>query len=261
MKKSTFLGFGLSLAVLNYGCTSEEAVPKVDCNENSITIAITTQTNTECNLQNGRIEIAATGGSGNYTYKIGTRSFQTSPVFENLSAGNYFITAKDEACETTKEVSITNIDGINIAVSTTASGCSSNLGQIEVAASNGDAPYLFRLDAGAFQEENIFSDLAQGEYTIEAKDASGCTVSQSVRISSGTSFSGNVSSIIQTNCAISNCHNGTQFPDFREFDNIQENATEIKSQVVSGNMPKDGSLSQDQIDAIVCWVDDGAPGN
>jgi hypothetical protein len=67
--------------------------------------------------------------------------------------------------------------------------------------------------------------------------------------------------IIQQNCAISDCHGCKQFPDFRQVSIIQENAQRIKQQVVNRTMPPDRSLTQAQIDSIVCWVDNGTPQN
>ena len=49
---------------------------------------------------------------------------------------------------------------------------------------------------------------------------------------------------------------------FTVFSNIQSSASQIKSLTQSGAMPKNGSkLSQTQLDAIACWVDDGALNN
>jgi hypothetical protein len=75
------------------------------------------------------------------------------------------------------------------------------------------------------------------------------------------SFGLTISPIIQQNCAIDDCHGGKQFPDFRQFSLIQENAQRIKQQVVNRTMPPDRSLTQAQIDSIVCWVDNGTPQN
>ena len=64
------------------------------------------------------------------------------------------------------------------------------------------------------------------------------------------------------NCAVSGCHNGTQFPDFRSLSNIQQNKDQIRQRTQTGNMPPNGrSLTQQQIDLIACWIDDGALDN
>lgn len=242
-------------------CTEEVATPAIDCNEAPIAVEIVHKEDTECSASEGLVEVEASGGTGNYEYKIGTRSFQESPLFTDLPGGTYTVTVRDENCEENILVAINNINGMNVAVVATESGCENDLGFITIEAENGTPPYLFKIDQNDFQEENIFDELAQGNYTIVAKDATGCEVSQAVTVNSGISYTNTVATIIATNCAVSGCHSGTQAPDFREFGNIKQNASSIKSQVASRNMPKDGTLSQQQINAIVCWVDDGAPQN
>ena len=57
------------------------------------------------------------------------------------------------------------------------------------------------------------------------------------------------------------CHNGSQLPDFRTFEAVQQNALKIKQQVVARTMPQVGTLSNTEIEAISCWVDQGAKNN
>ena len=79
------------------------------------------------------------------------------------------------------------------------------------------------------------------------------------------SYANNVSPIIQTNCATgSSCHgegsvNGPGA--LTTFTAIKNAAGSIKSAVVSGKMPKNGTLSTAQISTIRCWVDNGAQNN
>ena len=74
------------------------------------------------------------------------------------------------------------------------------------------------------------------------------------------SFSSVIQPIIQNNCAISGCHvPGPVRVNFEVVKQINENADEIKSRTQSLDMPRgDGSLSQEEIDQISCWVDSGA---
>jgi hypothetical protein len=79
-----------------------------------------------------------------------------------------------------------------------------------------------------------------------------------------TSFAVNVFPIIQTNCAITDCHaaGSTNGPGpLTSYTQIKNAAIEIKSAVVSRFMPKDGNLTIGQIKTISCWVDAGAPNN
>ena len=74
------------------------------------------------------------------------------------------------------------------------------------------------------------------------------------------SFSLVIQPIIQTNCAISGCHiPGTGRANFQDVNQIKFNAVEMKKRTRSLDMPRGGgSLSQEEIDLISCWVDSGA---
>ncbi len=74
------------------------------------------------------------------------------------------------------------------------------------------------------------------------------------------SFSLDVKPIIDNNCI--SCHNGTQqLPDLRTFNGISTNASRVRTQVVTRRMPLNGSLSDEQIELIRCWIDNGALNN
>lgn len=92
-----------------------------------------------------------------------------------------------------------------------------------------------------------------------------------VACASPVSYAGQVKPIIDTNCAIvgdGGCHNGGNGSsrDWREFSNVQAHASEIKNRIrrspgSAGYMPKIGSLTEEQISLISCWVDQGAQNN
>lgn len=73
------------------------------------------------------------------------------------------------------------------------------------------------------------------------------------------SFAQNVNPIIVTNCV--ECHKGNRFPDLRTYSGISVNASNIRSQVVSGLMPQGSSLTNEEIGLISCWIDNGALDN
>ncbi|MGC3946618.1 MAG: hypothetical protein QM762_19195 [Chryseolinea sp.] len=85
------------------------------------------------------------------------------------------------------------------------------------------------------------------------------------------SYAGQVKPIIDSHCAIvgdGGCHNGGNGPDrdWGVFSNVQSHASEIKNRITrapgsAGYMPKIGSLTDEQIRVISCWVDQGAQNN
>ena len=73
-------------------------------------------------------------------------------------------------------------------------------------------------------------------------------------------YSTNVKPIIDSSCI--QCHgSGGNFPNLTTYSGVSSNAAIVKNAVVSGRMPQGGSLTQEQIKAIECWVDAGAPNN
>ena len=244
------------------GCEYEVVPGPVDCEENPVVLNVVSVEGSNCAIMDGMIEVSASGGTGNYTFALNDGAPQTDSSFGGLAAGVYEISAVDDSnCSATMEVTVQNLNGLNITFETTDAGCNGANGTLTVETFDGTAPYQFKLDDGAFTASNTFTGLSPDEYQLVVSYASGCEVSQSVRIKSGISFSASISPIIEDNCAVSGCHSGSQFPDFRVFKNIHDNAAQIKTLTGNRTMPQDGTLTQSQIDMIACWVDDGALDN
>ena len=83
---------------------------------------------------------------------------------------------------------------------------------------------------------------------------------------SGTkSFATDVSPIIQSSCAVSSgCHGSgsTSGPGhLSTYQQVFNARTNIRAAVASGRMPQGGALTNAQKDALLCWIDAGAPNN
>jgi hypothetical protein len=249
------------IILVSQRCVYHDLPSPPDCSENPIILHEESNTDSECGAATGAFEVSALGGGAPYTFAI-AGSTQSSGSFSGLAAGTYEVTVTDQAnCVQNITVSINNSDGVNLELTSSPGGCNSSMGTISAVANNGVEPYSFRIDEGVFHESSSFSDLPAGSYTVTVKDATGCEAARTIRVQSGVSFQADISPIISTNCTISGCHNGTQFPDLRNFANIKANASQIKALTSSRAMPQNGSLTQAQIDMIACWVDDGAPSN
>jgi uncharacterized membrane protein len=75
-------------------------------------------------------------------------------------------------------------------------------------------------------------------------------------------FTTHIEPLIQANCAISGCHaaGGTQ-PTFTSYEQIKARAGDIRHMTQSLQMPpptSGKSLSDEQIQQIGCWVEQGA---
>jgi hypothetical protein len=79
------------------------------------------------------------------------------------------------------------------------------------------------------------------------------------------SFASDVTPVIQSSCSYSSgCHaNGSiNGPGpLTSYQQVFNNRAAIRSAVVNGTMPQQGSLSSSALSAIVCWIDAGAANN
>lgn len=82
------------------------------------------------------------------------------------------------------------------------------------------------------------------------------------------SFQNDVKPIINSSCALSGCHNGDNGADknWTVFTNFQGKRANVKDRITRppgtpGHMPAAGSITNVQIQTIVCWVDQGGLNN
>jgi hypothetical protein len=80
------------------------------------------------------------------------------------------------------------------------------------------------------------------------------------------SYSGQIHGIVESKCAITGCHNGDNGADINwsDFAKFQQRALsgEVKRRVVEHTMPPaespGGPLTEEQIETIACWADQGS---
>ncbi len=131
-------------------------------------------------LNNGKIVVTATGGTGAITYSIDGTNYQASNVLNTLTAGTYTVYVKDaNGCPA-------QMDNVEIAapVAMTASvinvvnvKCKGALtGSAEVTVENGKSPYTYSWNSNPEQHTAVASTLKAGDYTVVVTDDLGCTV-------------------------------------------------------------------------------------
>jgi hypothetical protein len=252
---------GILALLLSYACTYDVVPDPAECSQAPVPELIAAR-GANCGQENGEIEVGVRGGSGEYRFSRNGTDFQPGGRFTGLPAGTYQITVRNaDGCSATLETVVENTDGVNISLAVTDADCGTASGAITVTPNGGQPPYQYRLNEGAFGSESRFSSLANGTYTVTARDAGGCEVSQTVPVGSGVSFAG-IKTIISTNCAVSGCHAGSISPDLRTDAAIRAQAARIQARTSSQTMPprsSGSSLTDDQIAQISCWVQDGAP--
>jgi hypothetical protein len=79
-------------------------------------------------------------------------------------------------------------------------------------------------------------------------------------------FGADVNPIIQTSCALSGCHDsGSRDGDYTSYAGVKNAADNgrLRSQIISGSMPPSNTkgpktLSQREIQQVICWIGEGA---
>jgi hypothetical protein len=77
-------------------------------------------------------------------------------------------------------------------------------------------------------------------------------------------FSADAAPVFQAKCALSGCHgagssNGPG--ELTTYQKIFSARNDIRNAVITRLMPQGGSLTNQQLNSIVCWIDNGAPNN
>lgn len=246
------------------GCSSNEDPGPVDCDASTLELTFSSADPTSCGADDGSIIAAGNGGDGSYQFALDAQPFGVNSGFSGLGAGIYQLRVKDKSgCERSASILLKSPDtSLAATVQITDSGCNANNGTLLVTATGGVEPYSYSIDNGTPKQSNTFLGLRKGTYRVIVTDNIGCSVTQTVKVLSGVKFNADVKKIIDTYCAISGCHVVGGNISFKVVQNIQNSANDVKARTQSGNMPKNGvKLPQADIDAIACWVDDGAPDN
>ena len=249
----------LLLCTLLWNCQSETRPIPADC-DGQLRLELQDKSDVNCGANNGRISVVVDGLGGSMAYSINNGPLQISPTFNNLTAGSYTIKAVQGECSKQISVTLENINGVNANLQTTGSNCETSTGTIAVLARGGSGPFQYKLDNNEFQTSASFNTLSPGRYQVTVKDATGCEVLLQAHVKSDIGF-GTIRLIIQANCAISGCHNGSRDPNLSINNNIFSNADRILLRTNARTMPPSSSgitLTDQEINQIACWVGDGA---
>lgn len=260
-----FLTLSCCLALL-IACSSDD--DPVDCEKNGPVINLNQVVNaSSCSTNDGGIEVAASGGKEPYTFLVNDEVVEGEGAFHNLPAGVYSVTVRDaNFCSASIDnVTLLAADFTFSTVLEANTSCLGGNGGVTIDVTSENPPYTYREGNGEFTSENHFTGLSTGNHTFSVKDNNDCMVTLTVTVPQGntaTSWTNDILPIMEKNCAISGCHNGvSRSNNFSQYASAKTHAKDIKSKTRDRSMPFDGSLTQNQIDLISCWVDDGAPQN
>ncbi|HJW28364.1 MAG TPA: hypothetical protein VJ508_03840, partial [Saprospiraceae bacterium] len=184
------------------GCIHEEDVFVFDVPAPTIDNVIITPPT--CGMNDGTIEVTASGGTAPLTYSIGGAP-QASGIFDPVAPGNYTITVTDAAgCTDTAPAVVPATPAPNIVnITVVNTQCGQSTGSLTVIANGGVAPLMYSITAPTgFQTSNVFNNLPSGTYTVTVKGANGCEDTQDATISSQGAEQSNISSSICTGDSI-----------------------------------------------------------
>lgn len=244
-----------------HACTFEKKDELVDCSliEDLSIVAVQ---NTQCGEAVGSIEVMVESSdllNQSITFQLNGANSTNDPIFENLSAGTYEITATiDGDCAKSIVATIENEDGLSISLNTSNADCGTANGQIEILAENANGTVQYKIDGADFQSNATFSALTPGSYIVTARDEIGCEVIQEVKLLSKVTFA-EIENIVNTNCALSGCHGGGVSPNLSTPESIEQFADRIQQRTGNQSMPPASSgisLQPSEIEAIACWVFD-----
>lgn len=260
--KIGFAVFVLIGVVVFTGCSNNTEEAVIDCSLSDLTVSIVDSTSPDC-LNAGGITLQGEGGTAPYRFSLDGLNYQNDGTFMNLSAGDFEVFVEDaDGCIRSSTITLeAGNNGIAINVVITESQCLDNTGTIEVEAAGGDGIFTYSIDNGPNQTESTFSNLGVGSYVVKVIDGEGCESLREVQVKANTSLSNTIMPIIMNDCAIAGCHNGTQSPNLTTRQAVISNAARIKSETQARTMPRNRTLSQNEIDLIACWVDSGALDN
>jgi hypothetical protein len=259
----------LLLTVIFISCVSHDLNKPVVCEKSLLMLKLFSVTSaSDCSLNDGEIEITASGGEHPYLFRLNNEvATQSESIFININSGIHSVTVIDKnGCSYTLSNIIVSAENFKFTAGIKDDNeCINHNGSITIEVQEGTPPFLFTINDESETANNFFGNLKADIYAITIKDAASCITNLNItieQVNTNTSWTNDILPIIKANCAVNGCHDGKTRIDYRLYPNALKNAPNIKLYTQDGRMPFDGlALSQSQIDLIACWVNEGAPEN
>lgn len=158
-------------------------------------------TNVLCNGQcTGTATVTPAGGVTPYSY-LWSPSGGNAATATGLCAGTYTATVTDaNGCTATQVLTVTQPPAITAAVSSTPAMCGNINGTATVTPSGGTGPYTYSW-APQGGTGSTASNLPGGTYTCTITDANGCTLSQTVNVTSTPPITATITVVTPVSCS------------------------------------------------------------
>ncbi len=145
---------------------------------------------------NGFIQINVNGGRAPFNFELfdavgAPVTNGTFNIFTNLSSGVYTVRVSDDngLTETLPNIIINESEVLStVLVSTNVSCNGADDGRVTVNTTGGSGSYVYKINSGSrnYQTDNVFTNLAPGNYTISILDDAGCEDEAEVTITEPT---------------------------------------------------------------------------
>ncbi|MBX2845348.1 MAG: gliding motility-associated C-terminal domain-containing protein, partial [Saprospiraceae bacterium] len=171
----TFTGLDAGIYIIymrnDLGCTKETGQIELT---GQIEITDVIITNTTCMENNGALEVVAVAAG--IEFRLDGGMYDSSNMFTDLSAGTYVVWIRDEnGCEESESVEIINEGFTEILDATpTQTICGDPNGTITVSATSITDSLGYSIDRVNYSNNNVFTDLASGTYTVYVSDEFSC---------------------------------------------------------------------------------------
>ncbi len=198
-------GTYLVRAIDSQGCSNESEV--VLANQTDYNVQVDVQPARCAGQASGIALVRVVGATGTFQFAITGRQFQREPLFENLAAGRYVATVRDErGCTDTASFVVDEGPAIIFSARETNPSCGANDGRIDIQTTGGTPPLSFAVvRAGQeprpqdFTANRTYTNLAGGAYDVYTRDALGCQTLNTVQLRGSQPV--NISDIQVTNPA------------------------------------------------------------
>lgn len=177
-----------------------------------LTVELSNQNNVLCFGGNtGSVTVNTTGGTGIPSINFNGTTAMGNPVtFDNLTAGTYPVLVTDgNNCAVTSTIEITENPEVTLAITNTQNVLchGENNGLIVAQSAGGSGDFTYFLNGVDQGNNNAFTNLSGGVYTIESIDNNGCLASEVIQITEPTILEAEI--LQQTNLGCFGENNGS----------------------------------------------------
>ncbi|HTL81103.1 MAG TPA: gliding motility-associated C-terminal domain-containing protein [Bacteroidia bacterium] len=194
-----------ALCIGTYTCTITDAAGCTQTSQSTIAswntlAASTTTVNPTCNNScNGSTTANISSGTGPFTYQWDDPLGQSTSTATGLCAGTYNVTITDAGgCSATLPAILVAPSAITINPTITPTTCGQCNGSCTLNASGGTSPYTYLWSNGS--PGSTVNGLCAGVYSVTVNDATGCSASFTITITSSGGPTITSSSLVNASC-------------------------------------------------------------